>query len=325
MTGASGGTGGIRLRASLAVLVVLALVVTAFPATAATIHSTTIVGPASFAARIDTGADGAFRATIRACGEKTGSTDGVGMLLFDGAGSFRFGFGVTGHGSPDRTITQIGDLAEDISVTYPSWGPICPYSVLNVDVGGAPFATHRLVMWAGGLDGETTFSITAEGGSATVDVGDAIALGDPELTSGDANVQVQRRVQGFNGLGVKVIENAQMEVPIRDRAWGFWGYNDAKFVCAGVCAGPGTADQACLLAAGTTCGSRLSWSGPAGSGSDEATYTLMGEPAGAYGFRVDHKVDAYNPGGGAYVPPGVLVFPGENYSYLVLADVSMPS
>ena len=323
-TGASCGAGGHRLSRATVLVLILALLAAALPATAATLHATTVEGPASFAARIETGADGAFRATIRSCGEKTASTDGVGMLLYDGSGAFRFGFGVTGHGSPDRTILQLGELRDDVSVTYPSYGPICPYSALNVDVGGAPFATHRIVMWAAGLDGDTTFTITAAGGSVLVNVGGAIALGDPELEAGDANVQVQRRLSGFNGVGVKLIENAHHEVAVNQRAWGFWGYNDAKFVCAAVCAGPALADQACVLAAGTTCDARISWQGPAGGASGRPTYTLQGEPSGAYRFRVDHKLDAYNPGGGVFVPPGALVFPGENYGYLSLADVSMP-
>lgn len=314
------------MRSVLLVALILAAFAFAAPADAVVPPPQTAVGSSSWAARVVVDDDGSFRATITSCGAKTGSTDGVGALVLDADQALRFGIGVTGHGSPDRTLTQIAGLVDDVSVTYPSYGPICPYSRMTLTVGGAPGSTHYVVMWGAGLDGPTSFGIESAG-SATWRQGSARALGDPELSSeAGANVQVQRRVSGFQGVGVKLIQDASLEVEVAERAWGFWGYNDAKFVCAPAgCAGPATADQACLLAAGTTCGTRISWSGPAGSGAGAASFTLLGEPAGNYAFRVDRKVDAYNPGGGAYVPPGILVFPGENYGFLSLADVSLPS
>jgi hypothetical protein len=295
--------------------------------------STLLPGPGSFAAKITS--TGRFAVELSAAGPKVGSTDGIAILLYDESRGFLFGVGVTGHGSPDRTIVALGPSGPEapagLGVRVRDAGTdACPYSCMEFDVTTPPGAVRHVVAWSAGLAGAVRLDVFgAAGTTAAVSTGTSAALGDPEIQNGSPNVQVQRRVVGFHGAGAKVMREAVAQVDVEHRLFGFWGATNAKFACnftASVCAGPTDLDNACRAAAGMGCdGASLGWVGPPGSGAGARSYFFSDVTGGPWGFRVHHKADAYDPAGGAYEPAtGTLVFAGEHYSALSVADVAWP-
>jgi len=281
-------------------------------------------GAASWGVRVDADATGHFAVQVTGCGTKVGSTDGIGMLLFDASKQFRFGVMVTGGFSTDRRVVSVGDMDLVHEVTYPAFGGVCPYARLEFEVQGAPGATHYLVGWVAGLDGASRLDVFGGAGTqAQAQRGDALALGDSELRGG-TQVQLQQRLVGFHGVGAKLLVGAHAEQSVQRSLYGAWSYSDTKFACMGTCVGSATVDTACDLVLGVSCVASLGWQGPAGAGTMQAGFLFLGEPPGAYTFTVERKVDAYDPAGVAFVPPGVLVALTENYSYLSVADVALP-
>jgi hypothetical protein len=326
-------------RPALLACALLALAVLPAPASWAhhsslpLVASAALPGSGAFGIRVAT-LTGAIDLDIAAAGPKTGSTDGIGVLMYEEDGDLRFGFAVTGHGSPDRLVlTPLGaDPEVQVALREAATDAHCTYSCLGLTVRTAP-GTYRFVMYSAGLAGATQLDVFGDGApQVALSTGSTVALGDPEILAGNPNVQVQQRLAGFHGLGVKVMRDAPVHLDVAAQLHGFWGFNNVKFACNSLlpiplpCAQTSLLDLACQTVADVSCDAAvLSWEGPDGEGLGQRTFGFFGTPPGAYTFTVDLKVDAYNPGGGLYDPvTRTFAVAYENYSYLVAADVALP-
>jgi hypothetical protein len=290
---------------------------------------------ASFGVRIDA-PDGVADLDLYSALPFTGSTAGVGVLLFKADKSFWFGIGITGGISTDRLILDVGGVRATLpdappGLTYrvadgasdATCGYDCMYFQLR-SADGRP-ATWYAVAWASGLGGSTAVEVHGNAGTtATFTQGTSLAMGDPEFQNGAVDVQVQQRLVGYNGIGAKAMLQASAGRDVAQQLYGFWLYTNAKFACVSVCVQTSSADAACVPTIGGSCDpTRISWEGPSGAGTNGASYSFLGLPPGAYIFQVDQKLDAYQPGGGV-AGPGYFAVAYENYSYLNLADVALP-
>ncbi|HEV8360787.1 MAG TPA: hypothetical protein VGR28_10075, partial [Candidatus Thermoplasmatota archaeon] len=292
-------------------------------------------GSASFGVRIDA-PDGVADLDLYSSLPFEGSMAGVGVLLFKADKSFWFGIGITGGISGDRLIVDAGGLRATLpdapqglayrvadGATDATCGYDCMYFQLRT-TDGRP-ATWYVVAWAAGLGGPTAVEVHGNAGTtATFTQGTSLALGDEEIQHGTLDVQVQKRLVGFHGVGAKAMVEAAATAEVAQALYGFWGFNNVKFVCAGTCVAPNSADAACFaLGVGSCDPTRVSWQGPSGGGANQQTYSFLGTPAGFYTFQVDRKLDAYQPGGGVAVG-GVFAVAYENTSALSIADVALP-
>lgn len=276
---------------------------------------------ASFAARVTAGASGEFQAEIASSGNfRGGSTEGFGMLLYKGDGSFWFGIGITGSISGERTIVNLGALDENAQSAIDGGS-------MRFTVGTSPGNSIFVVAWGAGLERVDFRILGAPGTLAIVNEGTAMAAGDAELEGGAPNVQLQKNYATYQGVGVKLVRDARADVAAERALHGFWLHNNVKFVCQGQCVSPGAVHALCDQLADASCDTtRISWSGPGGAGASGApSYALLNAPAGAYTFREDLKVDAYATSGQYLSTTGTLVIPYEDYTYLSLADVALPN
>lgn len=262
------------------------------------------------------------------------------VFLTDAAGNVLFGFAFTGHLSPDRQIVMVpqatdGTPPPGVSFTFDTQSTDAACTLfclgLNFDAPG----TQNMIVWIGG---GATSSLEARGavGSIAVKAGEAYVMGDAEFTGG-LNVQVQETVADLASpayitarAGVKVLRDTGATVHATQKVYGFFGASDFKLVCqfrAGACLWgssiTSTAEATCP-GVGLSCpATAISYTGPNGGGSGSSLYALLGAPAGHYEFTVDSKVDVYGPS--IYDPvSGSWLFLGENFSYLTVADASLP-
>ncbi|MCA1813000.1 MAG: hypothetical protein LC624_03495 [Halobacteriales archaeon] len=293
-------------------------------------------GSGSFGLRVDS-PTGSVDVDLLSSGPASGSMDTIGILLFHGDGTLRFGFAITGGPSLDRFIVEpIGGTAASpagagmaLDLRTAGTDATCTYTCILLQIRGSA-GTMKLVLWTANLGAMDATLYGDPGTGVTANVGTAQALGDPDIVHGTPDIQVQQRLSGYNGVGVKAMRDAHTEVVALHHLYGFWGYNNAKFACMFrvplPCAQTNALDPACQAAAHVSCDTALlSWSGPSGQGQGQRTFSFLGTPAGDYRFTVDLKVDAYQPGGGVYDPTtGLFAVAYENYSYLSLADVELP-
>lgn len=316
----------LKLLAALAALA-LACAIAPQPATATDgiLFEATREGSASFAARVVTGASGEFQAEIASSGSFSGgSTEGFAMLLYRADRSFWFGIGVTGSISGERTIVNLGAPEIDGATVASELDG----GSMRFTVGTTPGNRVFVVAWGAGLERVTFRALGDADVAITVNEGSARALGDAELEGGSPNVQIQRNYALYRGVGVKVIRDARAPLHATQAMHAFFLHNNVKMVCQSGpgCVSPGAVDAACRLAIDASCdATRLSWSGPGGSGgAGEPSYAVLDGAAGAYEFREDLKADAYATSGQYVAATGTLVLPYEDYTYLSAADVALP-
>jgi hypothetical protein len=281
----------------------------------------------------------------------------AGIVVFDEDENQRFMFAFTGHGSPDRTIVEPspveptasgswdegswsthvqGDTSvledHDIRVEVaPAGGPspasehaVIRVATTAVDADPGPF--HRAV-WVGDV-AETTLQIETQSSTSSIETtqGDAYVLGDPEIEDGQPNIQFQESEEAPTTVGVKVMNDASVDVDAEHGLYGFWGLSDFKLACqfsAGACLWTSSVYSVCGLAGASDCTGQISWEGPDSSGEGDGLYSLEGTQAGPHTFTVDHKIDLYGPS--EYdTQTGTYVSLGEHFSYLTVADVQLP-
>lgn len=301
--------------------------------------------PASWGIRVDRDTVGDIRINLDGTAPAQKSEVSVGAVIFEDR-QLRFALALSVHASPDRTIMtpfpseaederkqviQQGELPDSVELDLglPSGDEECPLICMTIDSFDQAAKSHYYIVWVGGSSGADLTVKSEDGGNAVTKQGDALSLGDPALRNG-VSYQVQRTFAtpiGPQPVGFKVMKNATADFPVDDELWGAWGVSDFKKACY---FGPGPSP--CLNVAnnrvcqqrGMNCyPSAISYDGPNGGDSGESIFGLWGEPAGDYTFRVDHKVDPYGP---EHFDDNTRTWLdlGENYSWLTVADVSLP-
>lgn len=289
-----------------------------------------------------------------------------GLVVYDEDREVRLIFAFTAHGSPERTIispspddltpsgswsdgwwtthaagdasvlerldVEVEVLPEDSDVQAQGSHPVIRMATTATDTG--PGSLYR-TLWVGEVD-RTLLEVEADTAVGDVETvaGAAHVKGDPEIQEGQPNVQVQDSRYGAT-VGVKVMQDASIEVPAEHKLWGFWGLSDFKMACqfqAGACAWVGTAYGLCSYIGVNCSPASVSWDGPGdGDGlrshvmrDGGRSHVLEGTAPGLHTFTVDHKVDLYGPR--VYDgDSGTLLYVGEHHSYLTVADVSLPA
>lgn len=323
------------------------------------IHSESSAGASAWGVSGTIEESGDVAVTASAWAPQESSQITAGVVVFDENRNTRFMFAFTSHGSPDRTIvapsptqptssgswddgawsTHVeGDTSvlehTEIRVEVQPAGegpstlsshPIIRLASTSLDADPGPY--HRVV-WVGG-GAESTFGIETSTTVSSIETtaGSAYAMGDPEIEDGTPNIQVQDSEQLGTTLGVKVMNDASVEIDAEDSLYGFWGLSDFKLACQFStvgCVWASTVYGTCAFTLGVNCSpGQLSWDGPDGGESGGTLYSLDGSDPGAYTFTVDHKVDLYGPS--HYdSDSGTWVSLAEHFSYLTLADVELP-
>jgi hypothetical protein len=301
--------------------------------------------PASWGIRVDRDTVGDIRINLDGVAPAQKSEVSVGAVIFEDR-ELRFALALSVHASPDRTITtpfpseaederrqavQMGELPDSVELDLglPSGDEECPLICLTLDSFDQAAKSHYYIVWVAGTDGAELSVKSEDGGNAVTKQGDSLGLGDPALQNG-VSYQVQRTFAtplGPQPLGFKVMKDARADFAVDEELWGAWGVSDFKKACS---FGPGPSpclnvanNRVCQVRDMNCYPSKISYDGPDGGETGESVYGLWGESPGDYTFRVDHKVDPYGPEHYDETS-GTWVDMGENYSWLSVADVSLP-
>lgn len=322
-----------------AVALAAALVLALAPARAADasaldlVFEKSVAGSHSFGVRVDTGPMGEFSFEILACCAYAGAVGGLGALYFDADKAARFGLMITGGISRERTVLSVEPLgpASEVRVDESELDA----GSVRFTITTPPHATRYVVAYGAGIE-RTQLRVWAHDGAVvTVNEGSGLALGDPDFTAGGANAEAQRNHAPYQGVGAKALLAARADVAIERNLYGLFMTSGVKRACEygaplnlNRCVPVATRLADCAEFTGEACAaSRISWRGPAGGAGGAPGYAfLRHEPAGAYAFTVDHKLDAWGPWNAHATPAGsVWLNLGEETTALVVADVALPA
>ncbi len=307
-------------------------------------------GSAAFGIHIET-QGGDFRVDIAGLGSTTGSQTSVGLWFFDNGRNPLGGIAYTLSTSTDRLIASVvdeggeldadaGDDAVDarlpdgatVDVTRAEDANGCEALCLSLQVKNAPAGDYYFVLWIAGLESSLLEAYGDTDSRASVNVGPAHALGDPEFTTGTVNIQVQENAADLLLPGVKVIRDASVAIPVENALYGFWINN-----VAGKSAGHPAAGYfhysywetvTCPYLTGLDCRlSNTSWTDPDGERHyhPDRMYSYWGDGPGDYLFTIDEKVDAYTATNHYDPDTGTMLRLQEGVSFLTVADVRLPS
>jgi len=226
------------------------------------VREETVDGSAAFGVYGVAGESGDFALGLTGYGPTQASAISGGVVIFDDDKNMRLMFALTAHGSPDRTIvspspenptpqgsfedghwvSQVrGDTSvlDEVDVTA-EFLPDAPSAeadgrpslrvgmTSSVDGGDVYQAVWVGTVSTSEMEIETDVAMSA---IETVE-GDGHALGDVDIEEGSPNVQVQDSELLPEPFGVKVMNDASVDVDAEHGLYGFWGLSEFKLACS---------------------------------------------------------------------------------------------
>lgn len=321
------------------------------------VHEATYENGVALGLRFDLSEPGTFRVDMVGHPPQQTTPVGYAVLSLNENRTYEKGFFVTTFDSRDRHFAYVdGQPVDDQNDDEPGLqiGPAsvdggskapttdgepgekgCPLfcSVFVQDEDDTHAGSFFYVIWLGGTSSVDVRVFASEEVDAVhIREGTPHVFGDASMEDGRTSIQHQETHGGPGGptsVGGKLLLDAREDRTIEERLWGMWALHGDKEVCEFgavpvTCASTAPLKRTCTNLVPVHCDhARISWQGPAGSGTTGENVVFEGTVPGSYTFSVDRKVDGWS---SPLIAPatGVEVRPWEHHTFLSAADVSLP-